>query len=173
MPCNLNFNQCNTGRQYPIPRFNCAREFVALFNQSTIEIVNPTPVTAFSILNISNAHIVNVGENVVPTSVSSQGFSILYDNAGNFTLAEGRYIITYSFSSVLSNDGSLGFGIYLDNDFIISSQSLTSGNAGFNSNVTNSVLIEVIKPSGQITFKNVGNVSGIVNGGNITIQRVF
>lgn len=35
MPCNLNFNQCFTGRNYPDPIFTCRNIFISLFNNAS------------------------------------------------------------------------------------------------------------------------------------------
>lgn len=44
MPCNLNFNQCCGGYNYPLPIFNCRQKIISAINNqsSSIVVINPT-----------------------------------------------------------------------------------------------------------------------------------
>ena len=96
MPCNLNFNQCNTGCIYPRPIFTCRRDLIALLNQSDNIIVNPIVQPAQLIANITGAQTVLSGGNVVPVVAFNQGSAISYDNAGTFSLVNGRYMFSFN-----------------------------------------------------------------------------
>ena len=42
MCCNLNFNQCNSGINFPVPIFNCRALFInLLLNNSPNTVINP------------------------------------------------------------------------------------------------------------------------------------
>ncbi|MBP3344971.1 MAG: hypothetical protein J6K97_02080 [Clostridia bacterium] len=50
MPCNLNFNECRSGGQYPTPMFSCFRNLIEQINTSPNIIINPLPTSSINIL---------------------------------------------------------------------------------------------------------------------------
>lgn len=172
MPCNLNFNQCNSFRNYPRPIFNCYRNLISLLNQSGNTIINPTIETASVISEISSSQTILTNGNVLPTVSFTQGSAISYDNAGTFTLINGRYLISYNLSGNLSANGINSYGVFLNGALIPSSSSSMSGTPGGTSTLSNSVFVEITSPTGAITVKNANSQSQILNSGNITIQKI-
>ena len=172
MPCNLNFNQCNSFRNYPRPIFNCYRNLISLLNQSENTIVNPIIETASSISEIAVPQAISFNGNVISTQTFSQGSAITYDNAGRFTLIFGRYLVTYNLNGILSTNGTNSYGIYLDNNLIPSSLSSMSGTPGGSSMLSNSVFINITSPTGEVTIKNSNSQSQTLNSGSITIQKI-
>ena len=172
MPCNLNFNQCNSFRNFPRPIFNCYRNFISLLNQSGTTIVNPTIETANIISEISISQTVTSGGNVIPTLSFTNGSAISYDNAGTFTLITGRYLISYSLSGIISANGTNSQGVYINDVLIPSSFSSMSGTAGGSTTLSNSVFVEITAPTATITIKNANSQPQILNSGSITIQKI-
>lgn len=173
MPCNLNFNQCNSFNNFPRPIFNCYQNFLSLLNQSGTTIINPVIESASIITEISSSQTILAGGNAIPSTTFSQGSAIFYDNNGTFTLIKGRYIISYNFGGIIASNGASNYGIYLDGVLLPSSLSQVSGVTGENSNHSGSVFVEITAPTGAITIRNSNNLSQIINNGSISIQKII
>lgn len=173
MPCNLNFNQCCCGRNFPIPIFTCRRNLIALLNQSDTTVVNPTVQSASIITSISSTQTVLSGGNVVPTQSFSQGNAISYDGNGTFTLLFGRYLVSYNLGGTIPASGDFSFGVYQNGALLPSSQSTSSGSVGNQTNVSNSVFVDITAPTGEITIKNTGTDPQVVSNGSIAIQKII
>ena len=172
MPCNLNFNQWNTGCLYPRPIFTWCRNLIALLNQSTTEIVNPIVETSSAIATSSSPQTVLSGGLLNPVETLNTGSSILYNNAGTFTLLNGRYIISFNINSINALNGTSSYGIYLDDVLLPSSLTTVSGTAGSASTLSNSVLVQITNPTGAITIRNTNSTTQTVNNANIVLQKI-
>lgn len=172
MPCNLNFNQCNNFRNFPRPIFTCYRNLISLLNQSETTIINPTIETANFIGGIVPQTVIASG-NVVPSTSFNQGSAINYDNAGTFTLINGRYLISYNLSGIISANGTSSYSIYLNGNSIPSSFASSSGTVGDASTLSNSVFVEITSPTGAITIKNENTQPQTLNSGSVTIQKII
>ncbi len=173
MPCNQNFNQCFSGCSYPRPIFNCYRNLLSILNQSGNTIINPTIEGASTISEISSLQTVSSGGNVIPSLTFSQGSSISYDNFGTFTLINGRYLISYNLSGLISANGLNSYAIYLDGNIMTSSQSTSSGTIGSGASVSGSAFVQITAPTGAITIKNTNVNPQLINSGSITIQKLI
>ena len=172
MPCNLNFNQCNSFSNFPRPIFNCYQNLIALFNQSGTTIINPVIEGASILTEINTTQSVIAGQNVLPSPIFSQGSAITL-SGDTFTLINGRYLIYYNLSGIISPNGTSSFGIFL-NDFLLpSSSSAMSGTVGTSATLSGSAFVEITSPSGSITIKNTNNQGQTINNGSITIQKII
>lgn len=172
MPCNLNFNQCITGCSYPRPIFTCFQNFISLFNQSGNTIVNPVIEASNTISEIATPQTVAAGGNVIPTVSFSQGSAISYDNAGTFTLINGRYLVSYNLSGVISANGLNSYAIYLDGNILPASAAVASGTIGSGAAVSGSTFVQITAPTGAITIRNTNSNPQLVNSGSVTIQKI-
>ena len=171
MPCNLNFNQCNTGCNFPRPIFTCFRNFIALLNQSGNTIVNPV-VEGATLLSAVNPQTVLAGGLVVPVTSFSSGSAITNDNGGTFTAVFGRYLVSYNLNGNIGANGSSSYALYLDGVIIPSSQSTTSGTAGASTTHSGSAFVQIVNPTGAITLRNVNTSTAVLNGGSVNIQKI-
>lgn len=173
MPCNLNFNQCNTGCIYPRPIFTCRRDLIALLNQSDNIIVNPIVQPAQLIANITGAQTVLSGGNVVPVVAFNQGSAISYDNAGTFSLVNGRYMLSFNLNGTFAADGNSSFAVYVDGVLLPNSSVTSSGTAGSASTVSNSIFLEITNPNALVTIRNTNVNSQTISSGNVVIQKII
>ncbi|MBQ8443873.1 MAG: hypothetical protein IJX25_00775 [Clostridia bacterium] len=170
MPCNLNFNQCNSGQQYPNPISNCLRNLIADLNRSENVIINPVIDTSFALSIITSQTVEN--QALVFSSLSfSRGSSITFSN-GTYILPEGSYVISYSISGLLPASETFAFALFQNGNIISSSTTSTSGNVGDSANGGDSEVISIVGTPAQITLRNISGASTTLIGGNITVQRL-
>lgn len=172
MPCNLNFNQCNTLGNFPRPIFNCYSNLLALLNQSGTTIINPV-VEASSLVSELISQSVLQNANALSNTVFSKGSAIFYNSLGAYTLISGRYSISYNLNGTISSNGTSGYGIYLDGVLLPSSISSASGTVGSNNSLTGSAFVQITNPTGEITLRNTNTQTQVINGGNITITKII
>lgn len=172
MPCNLNFNQCNSFRNFPRPIFNCYQNFLALLNQSGTTIINPV-VESSSIISDATAQTILQNSNVLSNTAFSQGSAIFYNNLGAYTLVNGRYMINYNINATIASNGLSSYGIYLNGVLLPSSLSSVSGTASTSATHSGSSFVEITAPTGEITIRNANSTSQVLNSGNISITKII
>ena len=168
MPCNLNFNQCNSFINFPQPIFNCRCKLISLLNSSTTTVINPT-TSAFASF-VATAQTIASQGNLVVSLASSFGNLITTDNSGNITLPRGKYLIVATINGVIPTDGLASFALYKDGSQIASSVSETNGTSGENFTTTLSNVISVTDSSDVISLRNTNSVNQTVNNATIFIQ---
>ncbi len=170
MACNLNFNQCNTGRQFPVPIYNCGCRLANLLNSSNLQVVNPTTENSFLLAEIF-AQTAGEGRSVQTTVALTRGDSIIANIDGSFAVTEGLYLLSYTISGAIPESGTLSFGVYENEGLISASVSSITGTSGVLASVTNSVIIRVDAVASYIALRGL-NASQNVTGGNIRLQKL-
>ena len=170
MACNLNFNQCNGGCQFPHPIFNCRCRLLSILNSSEITIVNPI-VTSSLVLSTIFPQNVDAGTKVSSNIAFSSGNAIDLTN-GAFMIEEGRYLISYTASGRIGTNGVFSVAVEKDGVEIVGARSSTSGAVGETATLTNSAIVEVTTVASLLTLINDNSVSQELLSGNITIQKL-
>ncbi len=173
MPCNLNFNQCNYGCMYPRPIFTCYRNLISLLNQSGNQIINPVIDSSQIIATTSNSQTVLTGGNVSPIVVFNQGSAISYDNAGTFSLVNGRYLLSFNINGAYAADGQFNFAVYQDGVLVPSSSTTSSGTVGSPVSINNKIYLNITNPNSLITIQNTNVNSQTISSGNIIIEKII
>lgn len=170
MPCNLNFNQCNSFRNFPQPIFNCYCRLIALLNSSTTTVINPTINSSNAFFTATAQTISSAGNLVV--SLSSTTGNIQTDGSGNIILPKGKYLITANINGIFPTNGEASFSLYKDGSQIASSVSEISGNSGDNFTMTVSSVVNVTGNSSTISVRNINGQSQTINNGSIVVQAL-
>lgn len=169
MPCNNNFNQCNSFGNYPIPYFNCVR-VVGSLSQNTV--VNPTVDNdSFVASSVVSTQTVATNSPIIPTLNYSKGQSITYANNGVFTLTQGRYIVSYGVNGTIAGSG-FSFGGFLDGTAVVNSNATNSGTTSSGGSVSNEFLITVTNPTSTFEVRNTSGETTTVTNANVNIQRI-
>lgn len=171
MPCNLNFNQCNSFINFPVPIFNCWCRLANLLNSSTVTIINPVVVVANAAF-VATAQTIATGGNLVVSLASSTGTTTTTDGAGNITLPTGRYLITSSINGVIPTNSVASYALYQNGAQIASSVSQTSGTSGANYTTTMNDVVVVSNGSDTISLRNTNTVAQTINNASIFIQKL-
>ena len=168
MPCNLNFNQCNSFINFPQPIYNCRCRLISLLNSSTTTVINPS-TSAFASF-VATAQTISSEGNLVASLASSSGSTITTDGSGNITLSRGNYLIVATINGVIPTDGLASFALYKNGSQIASSVSETNGTSGENFTSTLSGVVSVNDESDIISLRNTNSVSQTVSNATIFIQ---
>lgn len=171
MACNLNFNQCNSGCQFPRPIFNCRCRLLSILNSTDLSVVNPV-LNPSLFLSTIFSQTVQSNEAINSVEAFLSGDSIELSNGGAVILAEGRYLISYATTGVLGSNGVFSVGINQDGFLVSGSDASISGTAGLSASLNNSAIINVTAVSSLITLINTNSVSQELTSGNITIQKL-
>lgn len=170
MPCNLNFNQCNSFRNFPQPIFNCYCRLISLLNSSTTTVINPAINTSNAFFT-ATAQTISSASNLV-VSLSSTTGNIQTDGSGNIILPKGKYLITANINGIFPTNGEASFSLYKDGLQIASSVSEISGNSGDNFTMTVSSVVNVTGNSSTISVRNINGQSQTINNGSIVVQAL-
>lgn len=170
MACNLNFNQCNSGCQFPRPIFNCRCRLLSILNSSEITVVNPQ-TTASLVLSTVVPQTVT-GRGVIDSNISFISGNDISLSNGTFMLTEGSYLVSYAVSGTIASNGLFAVGLNQDGFLIEGSQSSSSGSAGGGASLTNSAIVTVTSVSSLVTLINTLDTALNVASGNITIQKL-
>lgn len=171
MPCNLNFNECNSFINFPVPIFNCRCRLIALLNSSTTTVINPPNVLANASF-VATAQTVATQGNVVFALSSSTGTGITTDNAGNITLPTGRYLVSTSINGLIPTNGTASFALYQDGSQIAASTVQVTGTSGANYSTSMNNVVVVNSGSSTLSLRNINSVSQTVNNASLIIQKL-
>ena len=171
MSCNLNFNQCNSGRQYPADICTVRCNLLSGINSSQNTIVNPSPNISFLASNIT-PQTVAVGGSVIPTVTLTRGNSITFDGTNAFVLAEGRYLVTYAASGVIPSGNTFAFALYQNESQIPTSVSSITGIPGNSATAGDSEIISVTGSAISVSLRNIGSGPTALTSGSIILQRL-
>lgn len=169
MACNLNFNQCNSGCQFPRPIFNCRCRLLSILNSSEITIVNPIASSSLALSTIFPQTAVSGG--IIQSNPYISGNSIDLTN-GTFMLSEGRYLVSYAVSGNIGSNGLFSVEIKQDGIVVAGGESSTSGTAGNTASLSNSAIVNITAVSSLVSLVNSNSVSQAITSGNITIQKL-
>ena len=170
MACNLNFNQCNLGCQFPRPIFNCRCRLLSILNSSEISIVNPVPIQSNALSTIFPQFVPS--QQVVQSNLAFVSGNAIQLVNGEFLLEEGRYLVSYAVSGAFGENGLFSVEIEQDGFVVSGSESNTSGVAGTSANLSNSSIVNITTVSSTVRLVNVNTVGQNITSGNITIQKL-
>ena len=171
MPCNLNFNQCNSFINFPAPIFNCWCRLASLLNSSTVTIINPVVVSSNASFNAA-AQTIIAGGDLVVTLTSSSETAITTDGAGNISLPTGRYLITSRINGIIPASGEASYALYQNGVQIDSSISRTSGTGGANYTISMSEVAVVTNGRDNISLRNISAAAQTINNASMFIQKL-
>ncbi len=172
MPCNLNFNQCNSFINFPTPIYNCRCRLIALLNASTTTVINPTTVLS-NVSFVATAQTILPQGNIVSTLNSNFTGAITVDSAGNITLPTGRYLITTTINGVIPTNATAEFALYQNGAEVSASRMQTSGTAGTSFSASMNNVVTVAGVFETFAIKNVNSVNQSINNASIFVQRVL
>ncbi len=171
MPCNLNFNQCNSFINYPVPIFNCRCRLLAMLNFSTTTVINP-PIVLSNAYFVATAQSIATQGNVAFALSSSSGTAITIDSAGNITLPAGRYMISASINGLIPTNSTASFALFQDGAQIGASTMQVTGTSGANYTTSMNNVIVVNNASGTISLRNTNSISQTINNASLMIQKL-
>ena len=152
---------------YPCPIFysnnNC--------NCQTGAVVNPVVLPSFAFFSLTIPTEVTAGAEVPLALVTNSGTAISSTTAGFATLATGTYEAIYSVTSEIGAGGVNTFGLSLGGTTIPASVSTSTGAAGAQTTVGNSVIFTVGTPT-TLALNNLAVDTVTVNNANLTIRKI-
>ncbi len=152
---------------YPCPIFYSDNRC----NCQTGSIVNPVVLPSLAFFALTTATEVVAGGIVPVTLVLNTGTAISSTTPGVANLTTGTYQAFYNVTSEIGAGGTNTFGLVLGGTTIPASTSTTTGTAGAQSTVSNSVIFTVGTPT-TLSLNNLGADDVTVNNANLTIRKI-
>lgn len=171
MPCNLNFNECRLGPNYPTPIFTCREQLIRLLNTSSNTVINPTILATWAFINFTPTNVPSGGV-VGLTLASSIGNDITLGVGDSIELKSGTYRINYAANGVIPSNGTLSLAVYNGGVLLPDSIASISGAVGANANLAGDTVITVPTQGATLTIRNNNFVSETINSGNVFITRI-
>lgn len=170
--CNLNFNQCNGGRYYPVPIDTCRARLRALLSQNTTTIINPTVLPTWTYANFVVPQDVWVGSVVGVRKQVSSGSGITDNLDGSFILSGGTYNIEFSANGIIPNASDMVLALVLDGVVIEESRATSTGAGGDESDLAGRAIFNVGGGGSLLALVNVGSQNLTLNRASITINKI-
>lgn len=170
--CNLNFNQCNTGGNYPVPIDTCRARLRSMLNRSTTTIINPTILPSWSYANFIVPQDVWVGSIVGVRRQAGSGRGINDNLDGSFILSSGTYNVEYSANGIVPALSDINLALILDGVLIEESRSESSSQANQNSDISGRAIFTVGGNGSLLSLINVGSQDITLNRASLTINKI-
>lgn len=170
--CNLNFNQCNGGPNYPRPIDTCGARLRSLLNSGTTTVINPIVAPNWAYANFVVPQDVWVGSVVGVRQQASSGTAINDNLDGSFVLSAGTYNIEYSANGIVPDSSDLSLALVLDGVVIEESRGTSSSSAGENSDISGRAIFSVGQSGSLLALVNVGTQNITLNRASLTINKI-
>ena len=170
--CNLNFNECHGGRNYPVPIDTCNARLRALLSQGTTTVINPIIVPSWMYANFIVPQDLWVGSVVGVRREASAGLSISDNLDGSFILNQGTYQVAFSANGVVPNASDLQLGLVLDGVIIEESRATSTGSSGDSNDIAGRAVFSVPENGSLFALVNIGSQNVTLNRASITINRI-
>ena len=172
MPCNLNFNECRLGPNYPTPIYTCREQLLRLLDTSSNTVINPIVLATWAFLNFTPTQVIPSGGNVGLTLASSIGTDITLGVGDTIILKSGTYRINYASNGIIPSNGTLSLAVYQNGVLLADSIATVNGSVGSNVNIAGDSVITVPTQGVMLTIRNNNSVSETINSGNVFITRI-
>ncbi len=172
MSCNLNFNQCNGGRYYPQPISTCGNQLLALLNQGTTTVINPTTGPNWAYANFIVPQVVWSGSILGVRKQASAGTGIRDNLDGSFLLNPGTYQIEFNSSGIIPPASDIVVAGVLNGVVIEESRATSTGASGDESDISGRAVFVVTESNSLFALVNVGSENVTFNRTALTINKL-